>query len=122
MNANGSWGALGFLTTPKQTASAKSDPANNLDLASRLSEAKELPQTSEGYLKAADLRVWLSSSKKGGSMPLEKMDVAYMANIIKMLSENRHPVMKSKDKATLHWVLLLEKEIEKVIKERGDSK
>ncbi|WP_339118921.1 hypothetical protein [Halomonas sp. BMC6] len=122
MNTNTSWGALGFLTSPKKEASTKSEPARGLSLQDRLSKAKELPKTSEGYRKAADLRVWLSSSKKSGVMPLEKMDVAYMVNTLKMLSENRHSVIKKNDDAALHWMLLLEKEIEKASKERGESK
>lgn len=125
MNSNTNWGALGFLTKEKivpekATASNQNGSTVSLDVELRIKQARELTNNSSGYAKAAELRVWLSKTKSGGVMPIERMDVAYMANILKMIQENRHPILKVGSIVGETWVEIFRSEIAKVKAERGE--
>ena len=125
MNGNANWGALGFLTkdkiAPKKaTASNQNGSSESSDVELRIKKARELTNNASGYARAAELRVWLSKSKAGGVMPIERMDVAYMANILKMIQENRHPILKVGSAVGETWIAMFTDEIAKVKAERGE--
>lgn len=125
MNEIANWGALGFLTKKKiaptkATASNQNGSSGSSDVELRIKKARELTINASGYARAAELRVWLSKSKAGGVMPVERMDVAYMANILKMIQEKRHQVLDPSEHAGKMWIAIFTNEIAKVKAERGE--
>ncbi|MGY2462302.1 hypothetical protein [Vreelandella sulfidaeris] len=116
---NPSWGALaGFTKQPvipttaaPSFASIDKKAARSSDAERRLELAKQLKHDSAGYIKAVELRCWLSKSKSGGAMLVEEMDSVYILNVMKMIADGRHSFVKPNIQLGVMWASVFTSEI-----------